>query len=396
MLLHQSQRLPEAEACYRSALRVRPGFVEAYNKLGCLLYDAQRLDEADTCFRRVLGLSPGYLPARHNLSLTLLKAGRYEEAWPLHESRYLESEEWGKEDMLGHRPDLPFPQWQGEPLAGKSLLVWPEQGFGDCIQFARFFPLLKARGLSKLTVASLPGLRVLFENTEGVDAWVGSDDLANIPRHDYWCLIMSLPLHFGITLDSIPASLPYLRVPADAVAYWRQRLPRGVKVGLVWSGESRPDYAHANAVDRRRSVHLRTYLPLLRQPDITFVSLQKGAAAQAQLAEIPPELRPLDLMDEVRDFADTAAIIENLDLVISVDTSVAHLAGALNKPVWILSRFDGCWRWMQDRDDSPWYPGVVRLYRQERSGDWIPVVEKVVHEFTHGVFTARLKSTNAE
>ncbi|WCM22564.1 tetratricopeptide repeat protein [Paraburkholderia bryophila] len=388
-LLYTAQRLAEAEVCFRDALNLRSDFVSAYNKLGCLLNDTQRLTEAEACFRRVLEINPAYLPARHNLSLILLKLGRYEEAWPLHESRHLDSPEWGAERMSRRRPDLPFPQWQGETLAGKSLLIWPEQGFGDYIQFARFLPLLKSRGVSMLTVASPPSLRTLLERIDGVDAWTDSDNPVDLPRHDYWCFVMSLPLHLGVTLTNIPARLPYLSAPPERVLYWRQRLPEGIRCGLVWSGEPRPDQPAVNAIDRRRSLHLRAFLPLLGLAGMTFVSLQKGRVAEAQLDEILPHLRPLNPMPEVRDFADTAAIIENLDLVIAVDTSVAHLAGALNKPVWILSRFDGCWRWLLDRDDSPWYPEVARLYRQQQAGDWGPVVERIVQDISRpGTFSS--------
>ncbi|WP_330995697.1 glycosyltransferase family 9 protein [Burkholderia territorii] len=193
---------------------------------------------------------------------------------------------------------------------------------------------------------------------------------------------MSLPMAFDTRVDTIPAAIPYLQADVERVRYWRERFSqhgafsRLRRVGLVWAGDPRPDQPGANTIDGRRSFRASAYLPLLRLPGITFVSLQKGDLTRPQLYDLPPELRPLDLMGEVRDFADTAALIECLDLVITVDTSVAHLAGALGKPVWILSRFDGCWRWLQNRDDSPWYP-TARLFRQTRPGDWDGVIERV-------------------
>jgi hypothetical protein len=188
---------------------------------------------------------------------------------------------------------------------------------------------------------------------------------------------MSLPHRFGTTLASIPGATPYLRVPATSAKKWQGRLPESKpKVGLVWAGDPRPDQPAINAVDRRRSLEARAYLPLLRAPGITFISLQKGALTQPQIDTLPPELRPFDPMHDVHDFADTAAIIQQLDLVITVDTSIAHLAGALNTPTWILSRYDGCWRWLHERDDTPWYPRT-RLFRQTQPGEWGEVIERV-------------------
>ncbi|WP_322085246.1 glycosyltransferase family 9 protein [Burkholderia sp. BCC1999] len=195
--------------------------------------------------------------------------------------------------------------------------------------------------------------------------------------------IMSLPLRCGTTLDTIPAVVPYLHVPAPLVEHWRSSIPEGgLKVGLVWAGDPRPDQAQAHATDRRRSLPASAYLPLLQMPGVSFVSLQKGETTRRQIDTIPSSLRPVDPMEHVRDFADTAAIIAHLDLVITVDTSVAHVAGALGKPVWILSRFDGCWRWLADRDDSPWYP-QARLFRQSEPGQWSDVVERVAGALEH-------------
>ncbi len=201
-----------------------------------------------------------------------------------------------------------------------------------------------------------------------------------IPGHDYWSLMLSLPIHCGTTVETIPARTPYLRAPANLTRAWRARLPEhGFKVGLVWSGDPRTHDRGSNAIDKRRSVQAQAFLPLLELADaanVTFVSLQKGPASQPQIEALPQHLRPFDLMHDVRDFADTAAIIECLDLVISVDTSVAHLAGALNKPVWIFSRHDGCWRWLRERDDTPWYP-AARLFRQTVPGNWADVIDRV-------------------
>jgi Glycosyltransferase family 9 (heptosyltransferase) len=270
-----------------------------------------------------------------------------------------------------------IPEWRCESLDGKTMVVVSEQGFGDSLQFCRYLPLLKRQGLKRLNLVCPSALVTLMETVDGVDACVTSSRSLDIPAHDCSCFMMSLPLRFHTTVDTIPAAVPYLRAPADRLPTWRERLPsEGFKVGLVWAGNPRPDMPGANAVDRRRSLDARAFLPLLAIPGLTFISLQLGDATRPQLDSIPRDIRPLDPMGDVRDFADTAAIIECLDLVISVDTSTAHVAGALNKPVWILSRYDACWRWLRERDDSPWYPSV-RLFRQSTPGHWGDAIERV-------------------
>ncbi|MDR3014535.1 MAG: tetratricopeptide repeat-containing glycosyltransferase family protein [Delftia acidovorans] len=373
----------DAEAAFRHALAIDATTPEMHNNLGNALNRQGRSNEAIAAYRQALALRPDYTTAGGNLAALLLGLGAFEEGWRLYESRHGESADVATVKL----PPIPYPQWRGEPLEGKSLLVWPEQGYGDLLQFCRYLPMLKARGVARLGVACPPALKRLFESLEGVDAIHELDGKSTIPGHDYWCLMLSLPMHFGTTLDTVPARTPYLRASADLTRAWRARLPAGgFKVGLVWAGDPRTHDRGMSAIDQRRSLPARALLPLLRLGDvanvtdataITFVSLQKGAASQPQIDDLPPHLRPFDPMSDVRDFADTAAIIECLDLVISVDTSVAHLAGALNKPVWILSRHDGCWRWLRERDDSPWYP-TARLFRQSKPGDWADVIDRVV------------------
>jgi tetratricopeptide (TPR) repeat protein len=371
-LFYVTRRPVEAEAAYCRVLELDPDFAKAHGNLGKLFYEARRFPEAESAYRRALELKPDYAEALFGLGLLLLALGRYAEAWPYYELRY--SPEREKQEFV--LPDLPYPQWRGESLSNKSLLLYPEQGFGDQIQFARYASMLKQCGASRLTLVCTPAIKSLLETVDGIDAVVTETE--SLPAHDYWSFVMSLPLHLGTTLDTIPGRLPYLRAAAERVAAWLPRLPsRKLKVGLVWSGNPRVGNFNANAVDQRRSMHIGHFLPLLQLPGIAFVSLQKDEAARAQLEELPPDLRPLDLMGAVQDFGDTAAIIQNLDLVITVDTAIAHLAGALNKPVWVLSRFDGCWRWLEERDDSPWYPGVLRLFRQPVAGDWATPIARV-------------------
>ncbi|MFX1676744.1 tetratricopeptide repeat-containing glycosyltransferase family protein [Paraburkholderia sp. A2WS-5] len=376
LLLLDLGRPKDAEAAFRHALAIDASAPEMHNNLGNALNRQGRAHEAIAAYRQALALRPDYSTARGNLAMLLLGLGAFEEGWRLYESRNDES----AGAVNGTLPPVPYPKWRGEPLRAKSLLVWPEQGYGDLLQFCRYLTLLKSRGVAHLGLACPPALTRLFASLEGVDAIYPLDGKTTIPGHDYWCLMLSLPMHCATTMETIPARTPYLHASADLTRAWRARLPaHGFKVGLVWSGDPRTHDRGSNAIDKRRSVPAQAFLPLLElagATDVTFVSLQKGAASQSQIEDLPRPLRPFDPMHEVRDFADTAAIVECLDLVISVDTSVAHLAGALDKPVWILSRHDGCWRWLRDRDDSPWYPRT-RLFRQTEPGNWAGVIDRV-------------------
>jgi Flp pilus assembly protein TadD len=364
-------RFGEAEAAFRHALMLDPGLVAAHFNHGAALKKLSRFDDAEAAYRQALSLDPHHVDARLNLAHLLLGMGQWSEGWRLFESRYAPG---GWFDP----PHTGLPMWRGEPLAGKSLIVWTEQGMGDSLQFCRYLPMLKARGVRTLTFACPRPLLSLFRTLEGVDELVVSDEHTVIAPHDYQCLLMSLPDRFGTTLDNVPALLPYLHAPEDRRRAWQGRLPSGAfRVGLVWAGDPRSHAPHLHAVDRLRSLSAQAYLPILHVPGVTFVSLQKGASTQPQIDTLPAELRPFDCMNDVKDFADTAAIIEQLDLVITVDTSVAHLAGALNRPVWILSRYDGCWRWLyRDVSESVWYPNA-RLFRQTRRDGWDDVIAAV-------------------
>ncbi|WP_050451881.1 tetratricopeptide repeat protein [Candidatus Burkholderia verschuerenii] len=373
-LLLRMIRPVEAESALRAAVALRPGEASLLCNLANVLSAQDRLEESEAMYRRALASDGRHANARFHLALLLLSQGRCEEGWQLHESRL--------DPTLPYQdirlPELTYPQWQGESLQGKRIVVIVEQGLGDGIQFSRYFPLLKARGAARVTLVCWRPLIRLFSNMSGVDQCVDMND--GIAPHDYWCCSLSLPLCFGTTFDSIPSSMPYLAPLPGDVAIWPRRLPESApKVGLVWAGDPRASSPQLNEVDRLRSMRAVDFLPLLSIPGITFISLQKGDAANVQLAELPAAMRPFDPMPDVTDFADKAAIIASLDLVISVDTSTAHLAGAMNMPVWILSRHDGCWRWLRDRDDSPWYPSA-RLFRQRVPGNWGEVIERVVDE----------------
>jgi tetratricopeptide (TPR) repeat protein len=370
-----------AQTPLERAHELAPSHIETCHALGYVHALQNRSALAEKWFRYVLTQKPSNIATQWCLSLVLLSEGCFEEGWRLYEARTVEVDG----EAISMPPDVSFPAWRGEPLHGKTLVVLHEQGYGDSLHFCRYLPMLKRLGLRRLSVICRPALRPLIESMEGVDVCIEQDLVHDVPEHDYWCFMMSLPLRFNTTIDNIPAVTPYVRTPDERKEFWKRRLPEGgFKVGLVWAGDPRPDMPGANAIDRRRSLNAQALLPVLELPNITFVSLQLGEATRPQLGSIPPAMRPLDPMGDVADFADTAAIIESLDLVIAVDTSTAHLAGALNKPVWILSRFDNCWRWLRGRNDSPWYPSA-RLFVQETPGDWEGVIRRVVDALSERV-----------
>ncbi|MDR3438543.1 tetratricopeptide repeat protein [Telmatospirillum sp.] len=365
---HGLGHLDEAIIHYRQALSLRPDYPEALNNLGAACQEQGELDEAARCYREALARGFDDGKTRANLGTVLLAKGDFKEGWRLYEWR-----ERGDRPLVVPR-HVEQPRWRGDDLAGRTLLLHGEQGLGDCLQFARYATLAASRGACVILEVP-PALRRLLATVPGVAMAISAGD--PLPPFDCHLPLMSAPYLFGTEPDSIPADIPYVRPDPAAVASWSRRLAAlsGVKAGLVWAGAPRPDDLRVNAIDRRRSMALAQMAPILGVAGVSFVSLQKGAAA-VQIAALAQDVRPLDPMDEIGDFADTAALVANLDLVISVDTAVAHLAGAMGKPVWILSRFDNCWRWLTEREDSPWYP-TARLFRQKAPGDWPEVVARV-------------------
>ncbi len=351
-------------SCHR-ALEIKSDLADAHCNLGLALQELWQIKAAEASYRKALKFKPDYVEANLNLGMLLLSLGRYAEAWPHYEYRY--SSKLIKPSC--EMPNLPYPQWQSESLVGKSLLIWPEQGFGDYIQFVRYAELLKDRGVSRLTLVCNQPLKALLETVAGVDDVI--TELPTIP-YDYWIFPLSLPLHFATTLDNIPCAVPYLHALPERIEQWRDRLPKGLKVGLVWKGN--PE--HKN--DANRSLPgLSTLAPLWSVPGVSLISLQKGQGEdEAKDSSADQPIIPLG--SEIGDFADTAAILAQLDLVICVDTSIAHLAGAMGKPCWVLLPTVGLdWRWLRDREDSPWYPSV-RLFRQKEAGKWDDPVERIL------------------
>lgn len=362
-LLAGFRRWDEAEACYGKAIVLDPDSAALHSNLGVMLVSRKREKEAEQCFRQALALDAEYQLARLNLGFLLLRQARFDEAWAYHEARF----DPRLPDNGIAAPKVDFPQWRGEALAGKSLLICSEQGFGDQIQFCRYVPLLKEQGASRITLMCREPLKALMESLQGVDALVSAEEvhIAAAP-HDYWTFPLSIPLHFKTRLETIPARIPYLRAPAERIGQWSARIAKGqFNVGLVWQG----NVHHHN--DAHRSLpSLSVLSPLWSVPGVRFFSLQKDGA--------PPGQPLFDPGADISDFSDTAAIVENMDLVISVDSAVAHLAGALGKACWLLlPAYRSDWRWLEDRADSPWYPALMRLFRQGDDEDWTPLVAEV-------------------
>jgi tetratricopeptide (TPR) repeat protein len=354
-----------AVACYRTAIALRPNDTDASLNLGTALKELGRLDEAAACYRDVLALEPQHPEAHCNLGIVLLAQGKLAAGWQEHEWR------WQTPQLIKARRDFTQPQWRGGAASGRTLLIHAEQGFGDTIQFCRYTEQAAARGLRVILEVQPPLVRLL-QGLPGTDRVLGRGEA--LPAFDLHCPMLSLPMAVGVTLENICGVAPYLQADPAQVAAWQKRLAEmtgpGLRVGLVWAGNPRSHSRSLAAVDRRRSLPAGRLTALFKAPGLQFFSLQKAGPSA------PDELPLIDVMDEMQDFADTAALIANLDLVISVDTAVAHLAAALGKPVWLLDRFDACWRWFTGRRDSPWYPSL-RLYRQPQPGDWDSVLAQV-------------------
>jgi tetratricopeptide (TPR) repeat protein len=348
--------ISKGEAHLRRAAALDPALPEAHASLGFLLSATGQLPEAIAACDAAIALRPNFARAHWNKSVAQLLAGDFAGGW--------ENYEWRKRHDRFARDffTLPGREWQGETLEGHTLLVHAEQGLGDTIQFARYLPLLAARG-ARVVLACASPLIPLLAGMPGVAGVVPKD--AALPSYDFWVDQMSLPRLFGTGLESIPTPDGYLQADPTCIAAWGPRHPRP-RIGIVWSGNP----AHHN--DRRRSLPTAALAPLIAVPEVTWISLQKGPRS----LEITLQHGVADLSRRLTDFADTAALIATLDLVIAVDTSVAHLAGALGRPVWVMLPHAPDWRWMTERRDSPWYSSMV-LFRQDRPGDWDGVIAQV-------------------
>ncbi len=353
-LLAELGDVPGAIACFEAAAAARPGDAATWSNLGKALAAEGRFPEAEAAHDTAVALDP-QPQLRLNRAMSLLKAGRFVEGFAAWQCRH---------ELPGHAAMPPGPRLDlAQPVEGRTVLLVHEEGFGDTIMLIRYAALLAARG-AEVVAWVPPPLARLVATVPGVAAVATMDRPP--PHCDLIAPMLDLPAVFGTEPETIPAAVPYLRAAPAETARWADRFAEspGLRVGLVWAGAARKSDPAAVATDRLRSLDPALLAPLLAVPGTVPVSLQWGSPA-------PPGV--LQVMDGVRDFMDTAAIVEALDLVVSVDTAVAHLAGALGRTVLLLDRYDNCWRWLYRREDTPWYP-TVRLLRQSRAGDWPPVV----------------------
>jgi tetratricopeptide (TPR) repeat protein len=378
LVLRDLHRLPEALAAFDAALTLRGDDTDTLNNRGLVLRDLERAGEALASFEKALAIAPNNAETHVNCSSLRLLTGDYAEGWKEFEWR------WRAGDIARWRRDFPQPLWLGEQtLAGKTILLHAEQGFGDAIQFVRYVSLVAAASTRVILEVPQP-LKDLFASVRGASRVIVQGDAGG--DFDFHCPLLSLPLAFRTTFETIPAEVPYLSAPQTRMMKWRQALaPRSrPRVGVVWAGN--PMFRN----DQTRSVGLSAFLPLLSTAGIDFYSMQKDLREgdRERLATCPGLVH---LGDQLADFADTAAVIESLDLVISSDTSVAHLAGALGKPTWILLQRIGDWRWLIGREDSPWYPSV-RLFRQTEIGRWDSVISRVRDELGRWIDAASARA----
>lgn len=400
--LHDLERHGEALACYSQAIRISPHLGEAHNNRGNTLmalgYFAEaaesfaiasdllatspvpltaratalqalgKVTEAESECRQAILLDPHFAAAHWNLSLNLLLQGLYAEGWQEYEWR------WQKPDFTSPCRHTDIPLWDGSPLDGKTILLHAEQGFGDAIQFVRYAPIVAQHG-GTVIIECHPQLTSLFRSVRGVHSVISFG--GPLPPISFQAPLLSLPHIFGTTLETIPAHCPYLAVLPEYRDKWKAIMPNqltSLRVGLVWAGKSYPD--------PRRSCRLEDFAPLakIHADTVKFYSLQMGAGSEQ--ADTPPaQMSMTDLTSRIENFADTAALIWQLDLIITIDTAVAHLAGALGKPVWLLLPFAPDWRWMLERIDSPWYP-TMRIHRQKSPGDWGPVIRSLTTDLS--------------
>ena len=415
VVFKELNRFDEAHSDYMSAIKLRPHYAEPYNNLGNLYRATNRPEEALACFDKAIELNPDYSEALYNKgnalrllkrndaaveyynrairldsehvnshwnkSLLLLLSGDYEAGWQEYEWRIKRNE------LKSNYYTGPERSWRGDfDISDKTLLIYGEQGFGDTLQFARYLPMVRARAgevifqvpyaLARLMQRSYPWLKVVAAGDK-------------LPPFDCHCPLMSLPLVFKTTIDSIPSETPYLVSDPSLDEIWKQRISMShhrPSIGLCWNGGFRPEQPELWETNNRRNIAIREFSKFLQHSECAFFSLQKGEPAESELRGHENAFWPngnfYNFADELADFTHTAALVCNLDLVICVDTSTAHLSAALGRPTWILNRFDGCWRWLENRNDSPWYP-TVRLFRQDVIGNWTTVLDNVRTELAN-------------
>lgn len=371
--LFKAGRFEEAIEIERKAASLKSDFAEPYAIIGQSLASMGRMEEALNAFEEALARDPENKQAHRGRTRTLLLAGNYELGFAEYEWR------WARSGAV--KRSFNQPEWEGDEINGRRILLYSEQGLGDTIQMARYIPLVAAKS-GTVIVQCQPSLVSLIATMDGIDASIGDDD--RVPAFDCHAPLFSLPRLLGTTIENIPASIPYLRVEGSTNAGSRSTDDSPLRIGIAWAGSP----SHED--DANRSCDLTNFMPILSLPRTQYYSLQVGPRS-ADIAMNGCGAFLADLSPRIGDFTDTARIVSDLDLVICVDTAVAHLGGALGKPVWILLPFSPDWRWMLDRDDSPWYP-TMRLYRQPSPGDWKSVFDDVCHDLQQLVTASSIKS----
>jgi len=371
-VLLRTSEFDEAEACCVKALSLRRDHAPTQITMGYILDALERPVDADKCFHLAMQLSSSAASVRYSLSILKLLRGDYREGLELYESRFdVMQRDVGRTPQIRALLD-DTRRWQGESLSGQRLLIWAEQGFGDSLMMLRYLPLLKSRGAGPVIVLCEQALKRIVYSIPGFTEGVSCAQSVSANEFDLHCPIMSLPFLFGTTLDAVPGHVPYIAIPDQLGNEWKDRLKSitRTKVGLAWAGSKTLPY------DARRSIPLSAFDPLRRSDGVQLISLQKGEGAE-QVDAWRGQIE--DWMDDCADFMDTAALVNNLDLVISVDSAVVHLAGALGKPVWLLNRYGSEWRWGRKSVSCPWYPSM-RIFRQRERENWTGVIAEVTSE----------------
>jgi tetratricopeptide (TPR) repeat protein len=373
IVLAEQSKLDDAIAGYRRALEIRPDHAEALANLGHALRAQGKLDESMAVYNELLQRNPDSPEGHMSRALVWLLLGDYEHGWPEYEWR------WKTKEMAGSAPAIP--RWDGSPLEGRNILLTAEQGLGDTIQFVRYAPLVQQRG-GKVLLACQKALLPLLRTSSGIDHLVAREE--GLPTADVYAPLMSLPALLGTTLATIPADVPYVFAESDRIEQWRCVLDErpGFKIGIAWQGNPK------HRADCLRSLPLSALEPLARLPGVQLISLQKGPGTE-QFAAVANRFSVVDLGSQLDleggAFLDTAAVMKNLDLVITVDTALAHLAGGLGARAWVaLACGASDWRWLLNRHDSPWYP-TIRLFRQRQPGDWTELIDRLAAELSNHV-----------
>jgi tetratricopeptide (TPR) repeat protein len=369
--LYDCELIEKAITSFKRALELKPNLSVAHMNMGNALKFKGKVHDAIPYYRDAVKHDSNFVDGHLNLGFAELLAGNFKEGWEHFEWR------WRSNQLVPR--GLPLPDWDGSSLKGKTLLVYGEQGMGDTLHFCRYIPMIKERfGADRVLLEVRNPLTRLMQSLPGIDEVITYGDTVPVDGIDCMVAIMSLPRLFGTTLGTIPWNGPYFKAEPYRAALWRdqlKQLPPGLLVGICWAGQSRPGRPQADQIDKKRSTTLGSFAPLAKVPGVSWVSLQKGIPRD-QVEKPPAGMTIGDWTDIIDDFYDTAALIECLDLVITVDTSVVHLAAGLGKPTWMLSRWDGCWRWMGNRSDSPWYPTLTQFV-QPKPWVWEPVMDTI-------------------